>query len=327
MNLKTQVLSTFLAAEMPMPNMDIGNVTTGVVNVSEAISKYGIVVVIMAVFFVIFMILIVIMLYSNTKMINQIIASKSASDQQDQTIISKFIDNALDAKGVSSKEEIVSTLSNELKESLTPITQKLETLSRLHEDDHAKNRNDYHKDLVGAYIDINMVFKDITRTTLASLGCDRIGIYVFHNGNQSNYGLPFFKMSCIHEWTIHGINTLRGRSHIDLPLHMFNDFIENLYTSGYYCAEDISSAISEDPSITEFVSNSGAKSLYLKAIRDSYGDGLAGFVSAEFNHVESFEHDELRNRQVRMILDNMVTHLAPIIGNEYIFNRNTKNNY
>ena len=322
MNLRTQILSTFLTADMP--NMDIGNVANGVVNVSEAISKYGIAIVVMAVFFVIFMILIVIMLYSNTKMINQIIASKSASDQQDQNIISKFIDNALDAKGVSSKEEIVSTLSNELKESLTPITQKLEALSKLHEDDYTKDRDDYHKDLVGAYIDINMIFKDISRTTLTSLGCDRIGIYVFHNGNQSIYGLPFFKMSCIHEWTIHGTNTLRGKSHIDLPLHMFNDFIENLYQAGYYCTEDISAGMCQDPSITEFVSYSGAKSLYLRAICDNK-DGLAGFVSAEFNHIESFEHDELRGRQVKMILDNMVTHIAPIIGNEYIFKRGSNN--
>ena len=325
MNLKLQPLSTFLTADMP--NMDIGNVSTGVVNVSEAISKYGIAIVVMAVFFVIFMILIVIMLYSNTKMINQIIASKSASDQQDQNIISKFIDNALDAKGVSSKDEIVSTLSHELKESLTPITQKLEAISKMNNEENAKDRDDYHKDLVGAYIDINMAFKDISRATLTSLGCDRIGIYVFHNGNQSIYGLPFFKMSCIHEWTIHGANTLRGKSHVDLPLHMFNDFIENLYQTGYYCTEDISAGMCNDPSIVEFVSYSGAKSLYLASIRDNE-NGLAGFVSAEFNHVESFEHDELRGRQVKMILDNMVSHVSPIVGNKYIFNRNRcTNNY
>ena len=310
-------LSTILTAEMP--NMDIGNVSTGVVNISEAISKYGIAIVIMAVFFVIFMILIVIMLYSNTKMINQIIASKSASDQQDQSIISKFIDNALDAKGVSSKDEIVNTLSNELKESLTPITQKLEALSKTNEE-NPENKNDYHKDIVGAYIDINMAFKDISRTTLASLNCDRIAIYVFHNGNKSMHGLPFFKMSCIHEWTIHGSNTLRGKSHMDLPLHLFNDFIENLYQSGYYCTENISEGIRNDPSIEEFVSFSSTKSLYLIAIKDNE-NSLAGFVSAEFNHVETFEQNELRGRQVRMILDNMVSHIAPIIGNKYIFKR------
>ena len=238
MNILLQPLSTFLTAEMPMPNIDIGNTATGVVNISEAISKYGIAIVIMAVFFIIFMILIIIMLYSNTRMINQIIASKSASDQQDQTIISKFIDNALNEKGVSSKEEIVNTLSNELKESLIPITQKLEALSKAAEE-NPDNKDDYHKDIVGAYIDINMAFKDISRSTLVSLDCDRIAIYVFHNGNQSSHGLPFFKMSCIHEWTHHGINTFRGKSHIDLPLHLFNDFMENLYQTGYYKTEDV----------------------------------------------------------------------------------------
>lgn len=317
MNYVIQPLSTFLTSDMP--NVDISNVTTGVVNISEAISKYGVAIVIMAVFFVIFMILIVIMLYSNTKMINQIIASKSASDQQDQTIISKFIDNALDAKGVSSKDEIVNTLSNELKESLTPITQKLEAMSK-NEDHSEEDKNDYHKDLVGAYIDINMAFKDISRETFTSLNCDRIAIYVFHNGNKSIHGLPFFKMSCIHEWTIHGTNTLRGKSHMDLPLHLFNDFIENLYQVGYYCTEDISAGKKDDPSIEEFVSYSGTKSLYLMAIKDNE-NSLAGFVSAEFNHVETFEHDELRGRHVRIILENMVSHIAPIIGNKYIYKR------
>lgn len=318
MNFELQPLSTFLTAEMP--NVDISNVSTGVVNISEAISKYGIAIVIMAVFFVIFMILIVIMLYSNTRMINQIIASKSASDQQDQNIISKFIDNALDAKGVSSKDEIVNTLSNELKESLTPITQKLESLSKATEE-NSDNKDDYHKDIVGAYIDINMAFKDISRSTLSSLNCDRIAIYVFHNGNKSMHGLPFFKMSCIHEWTLHGSNTLRGKSHIDLPLHLFNDFIENLYQVGYYYTEDISKGMEDDPSIKEFITFSGTKSLYLISIKDNE-DSLAGFVSAEFNHVETFEQNELRGRQVRMILDNMVAHIAPIVGNKYIFKRN-----
>lgn len=319
MNILLQPLSTFLTAEMPMPNIDIGNTATGVVNISEAISKYGIAIVIMAVFFIIFMILIIIMLYSNTRMINQIIASKSASDQQDQTIISKFIDNALNEKGVSSKEEIVNTLSNELKESLIPITQKLEALSKAAEE-NPDNKDDYHKDIVGAYIDINMAFKDISRSTLVSLDCDRIAIYVFHNGNQSSHGLPFFKMSCIHEWTHHGINTFRGKSHIDLPLHLFNDFMENLYQTGYYKTEDVTKGIQDDPSLKEFISLSGTKSLYLVAINDNE-NSLAGFVSAEFNHVETFEQNELRGRQVKMILDNMVSHIAPVIGNKYIFKR------
>lgn len=319
MHFNTHLLSTFLTAEMNMPNMDIGQVSTGVVNISDAISKYGIAIVIMAVFFIIFMILIVIMLYSNTRMINQIISSKAASDQQDQTLISKLVDNALDAKGVSSKDEIVDTLSNELKESLSPITKKLESLSQA-KDNLPENKDDYHKDLVGAYIDINMAFKDISRETLNALNCDRIAIYVFHNGNKSMHGLPFFKMSCIHEWTLHGSTTLRGKSHTDMPLHLFNDFIENLYRYGIYRTDDVNKGLQNDPSIKEFVSFSDTKSLYLVAIKDNEGS-LAGFVSAEFGEVNNFETDELKNKQIKIILDNMVSHIAPIIGNKYIFKR------
>ena len=49
--------SIFLTSTMdsPIPNMNIEDVSSGVVNISEAIAKYGPAVVIAAVFFVIFM--------------------------------------------------------------------------------------------------------------------------------------------------------------------------------------------------------------------------------------------------------------------------------
>ena len=323
MNYFIQPLSTFLTADMP--NVDIKDASEGVVNISEAISKYGLAVVIMAVFFVIFMILIVIMLYSNTKMINQIISSKSESDKQDQSIISKFVDSALDAKGVSGKDEIVDTLSHELKESLLPITKQLESMATNTMEHNNEHGDDYHRDIVGAYIDINMVFKDISRATLSALNCDRVAIYVFHNGNKSMLGLPFFKMSCIHEWTLHGSSTLRGKSHMDMPLHLFNDFVENLYKNGFYKSENLDYAIKEDPSLKEFMAFSNTKSFYMIGI---YGadNTLTGFVSAEFNSIETFDSDEKRNLEVKRIMDNMILKISPIVANKYVFRHNEDHN-
>jgi len=291
------------------PNININNMTDSVIDISEAISKYGIAIVIMAVFFVIFMILIVIMLYSNTKMINQIISSKSANDKHDQDIINKFVDSALNGKG---SDVIVNTLSRKLEENLKPIKQAI--VNNDHEQD------DYHKDLVGTYIDINMAFKDVSRAAMNELKCDRIAIYVFHNGNKSIHGLPFFKMSCIHEWTSQGTNTLRGKSHMDIPLHLFNDFIENLYKSGFYKSEDVEKSAEKDPSIKEFVEYSNIKSLYLVAIKDNDGV-LAGFVAAEFAKVDAFEQDVQRDSYVRAIMDDMVYKVAPIVGNKHILKR------
>ena len=314
MYIYTQLLSTFLTAEMPMPNTDISNAANGVVNISEAISKYGIAIVIMAVFFVIFMILIIIMLYSNTKMINTIMNSNASSNKQDQEIISKFVDSTLEAKGLGDNKDIVDTLTHKLDERLHPIVEALKKKSNTEEE----KDEDYHKDLVGAYIDINMAFKNISRSTMNQLGCDRIAIYVFHNGNKSMYGLPFFKMSCIHEWTSLGSSTLRGKSHMDMPLHLFNDFIESLHKYGVYKADNIEIAKEKDPSIAGFVSYSNTKALYMVAIKNDDGI-ISGFVAVEFDNPDCFEKDDKRDTDIKFIIDNMISKIGHIISNPYIF--------
>lgn len=297
-----------------MPSVE--EMSTGVVNISEAISKYGAAIVIMAVFFVIFMILIVIMLLNNTRMMNQIMNSKSDSDKQEQELISKLMDNILKSGKTDSNE-----LAKALEQSLTPLTQKIDKLAQNNTEPSQEEGDDYHKDIVGAYIDINMAFKDISRQTLNELGCNRVAIYIFHNGNQSMHGLPFFKMSCIHEWTNHGSNTLRGKSHSDMPLHLFNDFIEDLYKSGYYKTDDISKAMIEDNSIEEFTAlSANTKSLYLIGVKDMYGS-LIGFIDAEFSEIETFETDSTRDEFVRSKLNDMMSKIAPIIGNKYIYKK------
>lgn len=310
-------LSTILTAEV-MPNVDIGNAAEGVSNISEAIYEYGIAIVIMAVFFVIFMILIIIMLYSNTRMINTIMNSNANNNKQDQEIISKFVDSTLESKGIGAGANIVDTLTHALDDRIKPIEEALK-----HGNNGEEKKEDYHKDLVGAYIDINMAFKNISRTTMNQLCCDRVAIYVFHNGNKSMYGLPFFKMSCIHEWTSLGSNTLRGKSHMDMPLHLFNDFIENLHRYGVYKAENIDIAKEKDPSIEGFTSYSNTKAIYLVAIKNDDGI-ISGFVSIEFDHIDTFEHDDKRDTDIRHVVDNMISKIAPIVSNPYIFKHGEK---
>lgn len=307
----------FLTAEMP--NIDINNVASGVKDISEAIYNYGIAIVVIGVFFVIFMIMTIIMLFNNIRMSKHTMDSKERSDMQREEVITKLINNALEAKNA----DVSSTISKEIKDTLTPISKQLEELSsEVHRKDNHKeeNEDDYHKDIVGAYIDISMAFKDISRKTINELNCDRIAIYVFHNGNNSIYGLPFFKMSCIHEWTKHGAHTLRGKSHVDIPLHLFDDFVENLYKYGVYKSENIENAIIEDPSIKDFLALSDTKSLYLVAVKNT-DDALVGFVAAEFSDVETFESDPERDAHIAHILDHMISNIAPIIGNKYIYRK------
>lgn len=293
----------------------VGEMTNGVTGIAKAISDYGPVIVLMSIFFVIFIALVVLVLRSNSKMMNQIINSKSKNDEMEQEIISKMLQSALEEQNEKNHIDTESIL-DEINKSLKALTGEKK--------EEKKESDDYHKDLVGAYIDVNMAFKDASREALNKLKCERIAIYVFHNGNNSLHGFPFFKMSCIHEWTSHGSNTLRGKFHSDMPLHMFDDFINDLWKDKVYKAADIEEVAKIDPSILEFTSYSSTKALYMIAIVDS-NDTLAGFIVSEFSNPDTFDKDSVRDRFIYNILSEMRTKVSPIIVNKYVFKNRTEN--
>ena len=300
------------------------NVTDGVddssnavVNISKAISDYGPLIVIMAVFVVVFILMATLILRNNAKMMNQLMTHNETSEETNQKMIEKFVTAALENHGVhqTTDNTSVESLLKDIKDSLDDQKKEKEK-----EDQQQPECDDYHRDIVGAYIDVNMAFKDASRKTLAILDCQRVGIYVFHNGNNSMHGLPFFKMSCIHEWTNRGCNTLRGKSHTDMPLHLFSDFVEDLYNHGVYKSQDVSKSIKEDPSLAEFIEFSHTKALYLIAIKDADGI-LVGFVIAEFENVDNFEEDTARDKFIRENLNAMVFNVSPFVANKYVYKR------
>ena len=300
----------FLTALASSENLNAEGVTNSVVDLAEAIHTYGMAVVIFAVFLMVIIILILVMTWNNSKLINSLMTTNESNSKMDQNLIGKLVDNALDkdAEPTSNADEALVEIKGLLKDLIN---------SNNEPDNH---ENDYQKNLVGAFIDLNMAFKDISRHTLLRLKCDRIAIYVFHNGNKSMHGLPFFKMSCVHEWTSYGNKTLRGKSHVDIPLHLYHDFIENLHKYGAYRSEDVSESIKDDPSIKDYVAFSEVKALYFVGIRDDTG-ALAGFIAAEFGDIDSFQHDKERDEFVRGVLDDMILKVAPIICNKYIYKR------
>lgn len=303
---------------------EINNTINGITNLAQAIKAYGPLIVLMSIFFVIFILLVFMVIWTNKKMMNRMMKREDNSDKTDQAILNKFIENVLEAQSTKDKDDI-KTIADEIKESLKPIETALNNINNGNNQllDHhgiGDGSDDYHKDLVGAYIDVNMAFKDASREALNALKCDRIGLYVFHNGNSSLHGLPFFKMSCIHEWTTRGGNTLRGKSHVDMPLHLFNDFIENLWKDGYYKSENVDKSIEIDPSMKEFIAFSDTKSLYMVSIKNNEGS-LVGFVSAEFDKYDTFEHDKDRNDQIKAILDKMITKVSPIVSTKYVYKK------
>lgn len=290
----------------------VGETANAVGTLAEAINNYGPLIVLMAVFFVIFIVLIIAMILINYNMIKKMAATNTSQQNTEEGILKKFVDAALSE--LTKDDNIGDTISAKIK----PLEKAIDQLQQQQE---ANAEDDYHKDLVGAYIDVNMTFKDASRAALKNLNCDRIGIYVFHNGNESMLGLPFFKMSCIHEWTPSGTNTLRGKSHCNMPLHLFNDFIEDLWKYGCYKSENIEITAATDPSIKEFVSFSKTQALYIMAIKDNDTDAITGFVVAEFNQPDTFEHDDERNTSVKDVLSTLIATISPIVCNRYIYKK------
>ena len=293
---------------------NIDGTSDAVVSISEAISEYGPLIVIMAVFVVVFILMAVLILRNNAKMMNQLMTDKETVEETNQKMIEKFVSAALESHKNENKSNTEALLED--------IKKSLEQTNKQKENDNSQDLDgeDYHKDIVGAYIDVNMALKDASRKTLSVLNCQRVGVYVFHNGNNSLHGLPFFKMSCIHEWTSRGCNTLRGKSHTDMPLHLFNDFVEDLYNYGVYKSQDVSKSMIEDPSLQEFVEFSHTKALYLVAIKDADGI-LVGFVIAEFEDIDKFETDVARDRFIRENLNTMVFNVSQFIVNKYVYRK------
>lgn len=314
-----RILALTASTNTPSVVSDIGDAVDGVSNFAKAIDEYGYMVVLMAIFFLIFIALVFLVLRNNTKMMTQLFSRQQSSDNMEQEILKKLVETILASKANRDKEQ-ANEVKQEFDKAIKPMHDALEAFV-----DEKKKDDEYHKDLVGAYIDVNMAFKDASRTALSTIDCSRIAIYVFHNGNKSMHGLPFFKMSCVHEWTNGGNNTLRGKSHIDMPLHLYNDFIEDLWKTGVYKTENVSNTATIDNSIEEFVAFSDTKSLYLVGIRDE-NHVLEGFVVAEFNNEEYFNHDENRDTEIRMAIDQMISKISPILNYNYAYRKSANSN-
>lgn len=315
------------------------DVTTLVDSYADMLSKYGPLIGMLAVILFVFVIVIITMLKSHSKLMNQVIKDHDGKEHGlEENILLKLADALLNRhkyikeKGTSELENKLDKDPNNMtdkellecvKEMLTSTMEKPAEIAKKKEE---AGEDAYHHDYLGAFIDVNTILKDASREALRELKCSRIAIYVFHNGNKSMFGLPFFKMSCIHEWGITGMNTPRSKAHTDLPLHLFNDFIEDLWRYGYYKAQNVDIAIQKDNSIREFVAYSDTKALYFAAIRDKDGI-ISGFVVAEFDNVETFESDENRDRFVKLTLDRMAIQVQPIVGSPYVYHPNHENKH
>ena len=298
---------------------DIGAAGDFIDKTSQATASYGPLVVSFSAGLLVLIILFFVFIHITQKNIER----KMARDDKTSDSLGEFqktiIDNALEE--YKNKEAITMA---DVAEGLKQVNNSINSLKTAIEESHKpkEEKDDYHKDIVGAYIDVHNVFKDAATEVLGKLGCERVGIYVFHNGNKSYHGLPFFKMSCVHETTNSGTiaNNHRGKNHCDLPLHLYSELIEVLWNEGSFISDDVRITMENMKSLKEFIELSTVRSIYMKAIKDS-NNMVAGFVVAEFNNTECFTTNASRHKYADDAIGTMVDKITPLITSKYVYKK------
>lgn len=265
-----------------------------VTNLAGTISEHGILVVIAAAFLVFTILIFLLFLHLNNTMLKAVIKQFTDNANRNDSITDRLVDFVTneddDTKG---NEEIMTKLKEQKKQ-----------------EEDSKQVPKHGKDLVKLYINRETVFKSAAKIVFESLKCSRIGIYVFHNGNETPYGLPFIKMSCIFDQGVNGIKTQRGLSHINMPLHFFDDMVEALYNNNeYYCNIE---GTDENSSIRSFAASSNSKSGYCVAIASE--GTILGFISCEFSHNIDFNDAEELDK-IRSVMHDMTISIKYIIVN------------
>lgn len=247
-----------LQSNTDITDVDVSSIET----LTNLISKYGPVIVVLSVFLFLFLIVILFLL-------------KSFLDTQSKT--------------TSSNEALMKSILN-----------NFESIIKIEEERKKENSKDYdEKDIVKIFVKLNKTFKLDCRKYCEKVNADRVGIYVFHNGTTSSHGLPFFKVSCISEWISHGCGiTTHLQDCSAVPLAMFDDIIERVYSYGFVIVDNHYNNDNNSNNYTYIQSNSfylekdKAKTAIFCAVYDSY-DNILAFVLAEYvNRVEAEAIDD-----------------------------------
>ncbi len=100
-------------------------------------------------------------------------------------------------------------------------------------DNEEKKHQEEEKNIVEVFCKLNTYIKTECEKFQEKTDCDRIGVYVFHNGTCASHGMPFFKISCICEYIKRGCGI---QSHIkdstNIPITVYEDIVERLYFQG-----------------------------------------------------------------------------------------------
>lgn len=238
--------------------------TDSVKQMADMMSSYGIITVIMATFLIIVLVLIAWLIVNDHKR-------------------SKSVMNLLDHQTTELEQR--DKKNQELLERLT-----LEDAEKQKEEQTERN-------LVGIFIRLNLVLKEECRILQETLHCNRVGVYVYHNGTKSLSGLPFFKTTCISEWlTKKLLMKTKLHEHTDVPLGMFYNIVAGLFVDGYFIIKNRDDIKESEPVTYEKLCELSSRSSVLIAIK-SKDDKDIGCIVIEFN--DNLETDEQVNNIIQ----------------------------
>lgn len=270
---------------------EVQDITTDQVEgMAKLLNQYGPTVVILSIFLFIFIAILYFILRSNQKMNEQMLNSQKSASDANQKMMQEMFDTCM---------AIVKT-----------------SKSSQDDDDNDDEEKPKKKNIVSTYIDSSLAFKDASRIAIGKIKCDRIAIYLFHNGNHTPYGYPFAKMSCVHEWNMRGSNTVRGVNHVNIPLYAFSTIVESLVKDGEFVVSNIyeHGMLSADEQIFQFISGSTIRALFALGIRDKNNE-LAAFTIAEFKDPQDFSSKEVYDN-IKEALSTMNENIYSIIVND-----------
>lgn len=294
----------FLLADGVVSNELMENTVTpeAIDTLSTTITNNGILVVIAAVFLLVFIAIFVMFLRMNSTMMNNIMKQITESNNNITNIVGNLVNAITNQQNSTQKIDI-----KELDE--------IEDLKKEYDEDRKSIADMAKKDLLKLYIDYTFAFKAACKIALEETKADRVAIYLFHNSNKTPYGFHFIKVSCVYELTENGTITARGRKHNSIPMHIYNDFIHEIYRDKEYtyCAADTDNQ--ETSGIKEFISDSKVRSVFINAISREDG-AIVGFVCAEFDYDVDLNKENDTYKKVHTSINNMILSISHIVTNE-----------
>lgn len=268
------ILSAASSSDL-LPATAAANPSEAVGGLASLLQEYGPFIVILAVFLLVFLGVMAFIVKSNASANKQMLESQREASKLNQQLTKQMMDAMIDLVNTnnSARNAANEAEKKETKEEVTPTKKK---------------------QIVSSYIDSSLAFKDAARITIEKTHCERVAIYLFHNGNHSPYGYPFAKMSCIYEWTARGSGTIRGANHTNVPLYAFETIVEGLVKDGEFGVSNTydHGILSADEQVFQFISGSSTRSLFALGIKDHDGN-LAAFTICEFK-----EPQDLASAQV-----------------------------